>query len=68
MELSDTAAYYWVHQLLASGIWGTGFFLIGLLLGAFLWSGARRRANRQREANQRLLAECHKIERASGLD
>jgi hypothetical protein len=68
MELSDTAAYYWVHQLLASGFWGAGFFLLGLLFAGILWGGARGRANRQREANQRLLGECHKIERASGLE
>jgi hypothetical protein len=68
MESSDTAGYYWVHQFLASGVWGIGFFLAGLLLAAILWGGARGRAQQQREANQKLLSECHKIERAIGLN
>ncbi|RFC48827.1 MAG: hypothetical protein DVB23_000353 [Verrucomicrobia bacterium] len=66
MDSGDTAAYYWVHQVLASAIWGLGFFFVGLLLAALLWGGARRRANAQRIANQKLLAECQKIERANG--
>lgn len=67
MDSADTNAYYWVHQILASALWGLGFFLAGLFLAAILWGGARRRANTQRLANQRLLAECHKIDRANGL-
>jgi hypothetical protein len=67
MDSGDTAAYYWVHQALASVIWGIGFFLIGLSLAALLWGGARRRANAQRISNQKLLAECQRIERANGL-
>jgi hypothetical protein len=66
MESSDTTGYYWVHQLLASGLWGVGFFLAGLVVAALLWGGARHRANLQRTNNQRLLAECQKIERANG--
>jgi len=67
MESSDTMGYYWVHQLLASSLWGIGFFLVGLVFAAVLWGGARHRANLQRVSNQRLLAECQKIERANGV-
>jgi hypothetical protein len=55
MEQSfEAARYYWNHQLVASFGLGITCFLAGLLVGAVLWAGRKKKALRIEADNQEL--------------
>lgn len=61
-QTSDAAAYYWSQQLTASFGLGLTCFLAGLLLGALLWAGRKKKALRLEAENQALRREIAVLE------
>jgi hypothetical protein len=61
-QTSEAAQYYWSHQLVASFTLGIVCFLAGLLLGAVLWAGRKKKALRFEVRNQELRRKIAALE------
>lgn len=61
-QASEAAQYYWNHQLVASFGLGIVCFLAGLLVGALLWAGRKKKALRIEASNQELRRQISALE------
>lgn len=61
-QTSDAAQYYWSHLLAGSFALGMSCFLAGLLLGALLWAGRKKKALFIEAANQELRRKIAALE------
>jgi len=61
-EASEAAQYYWTHQFLASFLLGIGCFLLGLIVGAVLWAGRKKKSLKLEAKNEELRREISALE------
>lgn len=59
---SDAAQYYWSHQFIASFGLALTCFLAGVLVGAILWAGRKKKALQVEARNQDLRRQIGELE------
>ena len=60
---SGGAVYYFTHAVPLALFWGLLFFILGLILGGFLWRSRREKARRVEYAVELLEKELGKLKK-----